>query len=315
MSQPPLPPYIYIRAGSAHDSALFLMDSLLFTVPGSLPDGCILPHIVCGGGGIKQGGARLGEHDGLPVFGVDIPAAVFAEMIHGIRFMDLLPDMYRHVPPKLHKAGMSLYTWRRYLMHYGLALEDDGSGEEEDSAAKIARDRAAKRARLEEDPRGQLLKRIVIALATRIKEEHPQWAQFVAGTHAKLHCVFVSTYKANVQGDRTFYLTVPGEPVVQERICVAWALGLGLNSNGTGRALSPGGLQCREEAIEDWLLAELCGAENFSAHLYNLRTRNSKAKKPDLIKEWPTSLDGREVSLTPGAHDILGLKIYPKTDV
>ncbi len=312
-----LPPFIYIRAGSASDSSLFLMDSLLFTVPGSLPDGCILPHIVCGGGGVKPGGARMGEHQGIPVFGVDIPAHVFTEMVHGIRFMDLLPDMYRHVPQSLKSAGMSLYVWRRYLAHYGLALEaaNDAEDDKEDYVAKKARERAAKRAKLEEDPRGQLLKRTVMALAAKIKAEHPKWTAFSTGVEVQLCCIFVSTYDPTEDGDYTFFLSIPGDPPVSDPVRVAWALGRGLSSNGHGWGIDFDKIEIREDAIEEWILVGLELPNTFTASFTTIRKHESKAKHHDRFRQWPASPDGQEVELTPGSHDILRLNISPKPDV
>lgn len=308
-----LPSLIYIRAGTAADSSLFLVESALFTIAGSLPDGCTLPRMIRNGsgGGDDPGvddyraasSAWMGEHDGRPVFGLPIPPHVFAEMLHGMRFMDLLPDMYRHVPPSLKKRGMKLAAWRHYLQYYGLALEAD---EPEDHVSKEERKHAKKRAKLEQMPRGAFLKRVCVALAAAIKG-CPNWPRFVAGALPILRCDLVSSYLNRPAGEpsSSFTLQLKGKPLVSGSVHVAFELGCASGDDG----MKPQ----KQEAISAWLLEALGYAGTHVATFHTIRnhTEGKRDGVVDTVYCWPASTDGQAIRLTMGYHDIVTLKIVP----
>lgn len=273
----PLPHHIYLQPESG--TSLFLVESALFTTPGSLPTGCWWQRVF---GGTTKRPDPIREHDGLPVYGVTIPAPILQEMLHGMKFPPLLLGMSQKLPDTL-KEVWSHQTWTAYLEYYGLfVFEED------------AKEPAMKKQRLDETARGRFLRRAVAALAATIKKEHPKWEALVAGSRGKIACTFVSTYNLESKdGDRTYKVEVPGDPVVH------WSPAYEL------------GVVKLAESEREVLMDEF--KQQF--HPFNViwvvqqsRLTDRKAG-PFAASEWPAVVNGPQRLLTAGDHDIVVLNI------
>src|SRR5688572_2884486 len=183
------PPFVYFQAGGPDD--LFLVETTLFTRAGDLPPGSKFVRMF---GGSMQRPAPLGEHKGLPVYGLPIPATVFREMLNGMRFLSLLPGLFTAVPDAI-KATVPLGVWQAYLTDWGLHIEpgdvDAFVMPEEDGVE--AKEPPPKRRRLDEPPVLFLIRRVARALVATIKAEHPGWSNFSSGVEYGLRCEFVHT--------------------------------------------------------------------------------------------------------------------------
>ncbi len=162
----------------------FLVEACLFTTLGSLPSGCWFDHVF--GTQATERPVPVSERDGMPVYGIGIPGQIFEEMLHGMRFPELLPTMARELPKHL-GYYCDLPTWQHYLEYYlGIAIP---AGKRVRDAEPADETPAAKRARF---PRNVYLRRVADALATRIKAEHPKWAPFYSGIVRRLVCQFTT---------------------------------------------------------------------------------------------------------------------------
>jgi hypothetical protein len=302
--------YIYIRAGTASDADLLLVETSLFTHAENLPDGCWFKRHFAGLGKTTGTGyvaappSPTGEKDGIAIYALPIPANVFREMLHGMRFMDLLPDMYRHVPPSL-RNDMTLSTWRHYLDYYGLAMEEEGEDEPGTKRLKTEADLKTERDKIfDASIKMQYYVRVIRALVARIKAENPQWPAFQARAVPELKMHFVNTYARHSQdGSFTFMLPLPGDPALPDAN-IAHELGLGFSCDMPGRKSDA------KEYLTKSFIKEL-GLVNSDVYWHLIRNRKSHAKKPDYITTWPTATQRDErIELTPGDHDILEMTVH-----
>ena len=304
----PLPEYIYLRAGHADPQALFLVESSLFTVRGSLPDGCWFFQQFG-----QQAGSRfprpqpLREERCVPVYGVPCPDMVMRELLHGMRcamhlvlhsppppsFMDELPDMYRHLPTALRKH-LNLATWRKYLSRFGLDMAQVEEKDEDDESRPAKRQKVHPISQLAQTSRGLYIKRAAEATIAHIKSGHPGWSLLETGVSREITACFVYSRDDAKDGCYSYYLPVPGDPPAPHSFP---AVDLGTALDGL------------ERRYADLSLDEAVGPR-FLAASHILRRFGSRAKKPDVIDHWPLSPNGRDdVTLTPGEHDILLITI------
>jgi hypothetical protein len=232
------------------DGQRFIVETAQLTRPGSLPDGCWFRRVFAGldpkvgTGPIIDPPTPLyiDAETKLPVYPLALPSYVLDAMLQGMRFMDMLPDLYRHMPSSIENR-ISLATWRKYLTDYGLDLvsvDDKGEGEEHKKRQKRETDDDTTTAKIREMPETQFLERVVRALADRIRAEHPRWQQFVLGMWIgpnsrpldQLDIYLVSQHRPGGE-NFTFMLSVPGDPPMAP-VDVAAVLGHGLRDIDKG---------------------------------------------------------------------------------
>ena len=293
-----LPPFIYLRAGTAADSSLFLVESRLFTMPGSLPSSSWFVRTF--GGSMKRPDP-IGEHDGLPVFGLPLPAAVFAAMLNGMRCQELMAELIDHIPPKVKEAGISLRLWQWYLADMGLVSIDTI---EEEIQARHENDQETKRIKLEEQKEKErtrlealvgykIMPRLAQALAARIKAEHPKYNNFNAGLVNSLTCSFVNTFtREDGVGSFKDEIVIPGAPLV-DPINIAFAFGFQFKHEVT-------------EYFQHLLAAEFLPQK--IKIIGHLRCKRKSKAKPRAVEHWPSAARG--LLITPFHHDLYEIVLY-----
>jgi hypothetical protein len=283
----PLPRYIFFRGEDKTN--LLLVDTLLFTVEGSLPQGCWFTSTFSKTK--RPDPIGKDEKTVLPIYFIPVPFDVLCEFIHGMKFPPLLLDMGKHVPSSL---KMSYKTWRTYLEYYGLLVEPEITQEPPKKKQKTWHDYA-------DSPRFVYFKRVVEALAVKVKAEHPDYPSLLAGQKSSITCTFVNTYRQNEQdGVRTFLLNVPGEPVIKP-VNIAYDIGFSLPRLPRENEPSQPSYEYIEECLDECFKPFVC-------YLRMDKDRRSKAKNRIAIDKWPT---GR-ASLTPGDHDVFSIVIAAK---
>jgi hypothetical protein len=156
--------------------------------------------------------APLRTHLELPVFGIDVPAAVLDVFLEMIQVPELMDDYWRHAP-----TGLALRAWRGYMRAYGFTNSEDLDAEADAPPAKKAR----------RTPFDAQLEVIAAALHAHIIANHPKGARFLQGLEKKLECVFVSSYRVvNADPVLAYTFTVDDAPLLPNgKLVVAHFLG------------------------------------------------------------------------------------------
>jgi hypothetical protein len=269
--------HFYLQPESG--SSLFLVESALFTTPGTLPTGCWWQRTF---GGSTRLPDPLRQQDNLPVYGVAIPAPILQEMLHGMKFQGLLVQMSGEMPASL--VNVCTYSaWREYLEYYGLYFEEEESEDLEPPT---------KRARIE-TPREIFVRLATNTLAAKIKAEHPDWPMLQVGQKKAIECEFINTFNIqSINGNRRFLLDVPSDPPGQFN--VAHEIGMHRKSDDAdifedeiGKAFAP-----------------------FKIYWRMATTRKSKATQNYKATKWPAVIaPTRSLSLPPGDHDVMKMAI------
>ena len=288
--------YIYVQGTTGEPR---LVDALIFE--GSAPSW--FSHTF--GPRVRRPTPIYTLHD-IPVFAIPLPAQIFDEMLHGLRFPDLLPDMLRHVPQKI-KNEITAKTWQRYLVDMQLdrvEAKDDGDDDDDEARHKrrrIETEDKKKKAHeaLLQSPRGKLLVRMGTALAARIKAEHPGWPDMANGVYKALAMDFVNTFdNESDEGPYADMLALPGDPPA-EPVNMAWMLSFHINSSD------------EKDIFRDALATGLKDViPNIRVFEMSYVKRKTQRKTKIAIKYWPSAARGHLI--TPGEHDMLHILLNIK---
>lgn len=231
----------------------------------------------------------------IPVYGIPLPDAVFSRMLLGLRFPDMLPNMWKAVPPGLR---VTREEWQRYLVDMSLdgycKRPTDGDDERKAKRRK-AREDAYRRAC--ETPFRKRWKRIALALAEKITADHPHWASLKLGTTEVIAAEFVTTQvRPTLDGVYDDVIAVPGEPAIPP-VSIATVL-------------------CDEGDVDDHrffrntlrtaLLQHFTPETPLTVELYRIPIRSAR-KRGISINYWPSTARGR--TLTQGTHDVVRISI------
>ncbi len=232
-----------------------------------------------------------------PVFAVPIPHAVLRELVHAIRFPALRVDLHRHVPPAL-REHMTGATWRTYVEYYLPAPQAQNGGEPAAKKAKTVLTAADFTS-----VRHVYLRRVAGALAAEINANHPQFTDLLSGAAKAIWCDFINTFRLSAV-DRTYLLSVPGEPVV-EPVNIAFTIGMELAYSNSGYWLTHrdnADTVCKQYFI--MCLHEALGAAYTVTYTMAI-TRKTGSKKPFQAKYWPAEAG----QLQPRDYDVMRLAI------
>jgi len=307
-----LPPVIYIRTQDA--DTLFAVQSRFFTEPGTLPDHSLLRHMF---DGRTKTSVPMGHRDGIPIFHVSMPVAVFSHMLHGFN----LPHMWDHINDNLpgDDRGVSPELWEQYVEYFGVVglpcADDDATTEDrcrkrkranDEDDATAARNSYESRVRRlvtgsDIPPTFEFYRRLAFATANHIRASHPGWNTFALGAESTLVCEFISTYhpQTSVDGDRTYRIVVEGDPPI-EPVAIAYKVGIALENQK--------GFSDTKPSLEYFYLcvAHHLDATKFNVTAWMLCTRNTRQKKPIQLHHWPA---GRVDLTTPRDHDVFAMRI------
>jgi len=282
----PLPPFVYLR--TEHEDTL-VESSLFARIPCSWFFNTFvamkLPTPVD-----FKGEARV------PVYGIPLPDHVLRAMMNALRFPELLPDLFKHLPWSYGKEKMNLYTWQRYLADMGLdQFEEEDEEEKEAKRRRLEEEKMAK-----ETPERRLQRRVAKALAESLRDGHPAFAKLLTGEITSLRAQYVYTQVADGP-DGNFYdvLPIPGDPPV-EPIQVAWFVGA-----KHGREL--------HDVFRDYFVAALKASVPAipSINACSVFTAPKAKRKNGIpITHWPSAARGHD--LTEGYHNVLEVHVFTK---